>query len=240
MVMLHGMLGGLENWTSTIETLSKAGYRAVAPVLPVYTLALEETSVSGLASHLGRFLAQMDIEEPVLVGNSLGGHVALIHVLSAGHTVSGLVLTGASGIHEVIMGNSRLKRYDRDYVREKAALTFYDPVHVTDELIEGVLKIVWDRPSAVRLIKIARSVRTDTVRDRLGNIRIPSLLIWGRQDRLTPPEVARDFQRRMQNARIVLIDRCGHAPMIEHPVEFGALLLEFLAELGRNRPTSNP
>ena len=129
------------------------------------------------------------------------------------------------------MGSSKLKRYDREYVREKAALTFHDPVHVTDELIEDVLKVVWDRPSAVRLIKIARSARTDTVKDRLGTIRVPILLIWGRQDRLTPPEVAVDVQKRMQNARLEFIDRCGHAPMIEQPGQFGSLLLDFVAEL---------
>lgn len=228
-VLLHGMLGGVDNWTSTIETLSEAGYRAIAPLLPVYSLPLEETSVAGLTDHTSRFLEQLGIERPVLVGNSLGGHVALVYTLSNSQAVSGLVLTGASGIHEVIIGDSKLKRYDRDYVRQKAALTFHDPVHVTDELIEGVLKVVWDRPSALRLIKIARSAKTDTVRDRLGSIRVPSLLIWGRQDRLTPPEVAIDFQSRMQNAQVAFIDECGHAPMIEQPGKFAALLLRFLA-----------
>jgi len=230
-VMLHGMLGGLENWTSTIKTLSEAGYRAIAPLLPVYGLPLEETSVAGLARHTARFLEWLNVEKPVLVGNSLGGHVALVHIITSGQPVSGLVLTGASGIHEVITGSSKLKRYDRDYVRAKAALTFHDPVHVTDDLVENVLKVVWDRPSAVRLIKIARSARSDTVKDRLGSIVAPILLIWGRQDRLTPPEVAVDFQKRMQNARLEFIDQCGHAPMIEQPEEFGALLLEFIAGL---------
>ncbi len=230
-VLLHGMLGGLENWTSTIGTLIETGYRAVAPLLPVYSLPLEETSVAGLADHTARFLEWLKVENPVLVGNSLGGHVALVYTISRKQAVSGLVLTGASGIHEVISGNSKLKRYDRDYVREKAALTFHDSRHVTEELVENVLKVVWDRPSAIRLIKIARSAKTDTVRDRLGSIRVPSLLIWGRQDRLTPPTVAMDFQKRMHNARVAFIDRCGHAPMMEQPDEFSSLLLEFIAGL---------
>jgi 2-hydroxy-6-oxonona-2,4-dienedioate hydrolase len=228
-VMLHGMLGGLQNWTSTIKAVSEAGHRAIAPLLPVYGLPLEQTSVAGLAEYTARFLEALKIENPVLVGNSLGGHVALVYTISSRQTVSGLVLTGASGIHEVIMGNSKLKRYDREYVRQKAALTFNDPKHVTDELIEGVLKVVWDRPSAIRLIKIARSAKTDTVADHLGSIRVPSLLIWGRQDQLTPPEVAIDFQKRMQNARLEFIDQCGHAPMIEQPEAFSSLLLDYIS-----------
>jgi pimeloyl-ACP methyl ester carboxylesterase len=225
------MLGGLSNWISTIKTLADHGYRAVAPELPVYGLPLESTTVAGLTDHVARFLHMEQIRLPVLVGNSLGGHVALMHTLEGPQRVSGLVLTGASGIHEVILGDSKLKRFDREYVRNKAALTFYDPIHVTDELLDEVLSLVCDRQSAVRLIRMARSAKTDTLRERLGEIKIPSLLIWGRHDRLTPPEVALDFQQRLGNAELEFVDRCGHAPMIERPVRFGRLLLRFLSKL---------
>ena len=239
-VLLHGMLGGLENWTSTVKTLSEAGYRAIAPLLPVYSMPLVDTSIGGLTDYVGRFLDHMAIDKPALVGNSLGGHVALVHTLEGRRPVSALVLTGASGIHEVIIGNSKLKRYDREYVREKAALTFHDPKHATDELIDGVLKVVSDRACAVRLIRIARSAKNDTVRDRLESITVPSLLIWGREDRLTPPEVAIDFHAKMQNARLEFIDECGHAPMIEHPEKFGRLLLGYLRELSVSRSGKEP
>lgn len=230
-VMLHGMLGSLDNWAKIVIPLARNGYRAIAPLLPVYRLPMEQTSVSGLSEYTDRFLSSMDITHPVLVGNSLGGHVALVYSISGRRPISGLVLTGASGIHEVILGNSKPRRYDKSYVREKARLTFHDPTHVTDDLVEEVLNVVRHRPSALRLIKIARSAKKDTVRDRLGEIGVPSLLIWGRQDRLTPPQVAIDFGSRMKDARLELIDECGHAPMIERPEVFSSLLLDFLASL---------
>ena len=236
-VMLHGMLGGVGNWDSTISSLVAAGRRAIAPILPVYDMPIDRTSVSDLSSYAAGFLDATGIERPVLVGNSLGGHVALMLALESDRAVSGLVLTGASGLHEVMIGNSRLKRHDPEYVRRKAELTFYDPKHVTDELVKDVLEVVWDRAKALRLIKIARSAKADTVRDRLGEIKAPSLLIWGRQDQVTPPDVAEDFQARIPNARLEFIDQCGHAPMMERPEVFDALLLDFVDQLS---PASNP
>lgn len=234
-VLLHGMLGGPENWHAATKILIAHGYRTIVPELPVYRLPMEETSVAGLAQHTASFLEWLGIERPVLVGNSLGGHIALVHTLNHGDSVSGLVLTGASGIQEAILGDSQLKRFDRDYVRRKAALTFYDPAHVTDELVDQVARIVCDRASAVRLIRMAKSAKKDTVEERLDEIEVPSLLIWGRQDRLTPPEIARDFQSRLGSASLEFIDECGHAPMIEQPGRFSMHLLRFLERLASFR-----
>ena len=122
-------------------------------------------------------------------------------------------------------------------------MTFYDPAHATDELVDEMLEIVNDRPRAFRLLKIARSADEETVTEQLSQLDMPSLLIWGRDDVITPPEVAEEFRDRMPNARLKFIDKCGHAPMIEHPDTFNALTLEFLEELAektRLEPSSGP
>jgi len=234
-VLLHGMLGGLENWTTTIAALADNGFRVVAPVLPVYDLPRADTSVSGLKRYTTAFLDALELHKPVLVGNSLGGHVALLYALEETEQPTALVLTGASGVHEVVMGETVPRRFDREFVRDRAAFTFFDPRHVSEELVDGVMEIVADRKRVLKLIQMARASRNENVEHALASIKTPTLLIWGEQDRLTPPDVARRFQNQLANAQLRWIPECGHAPMIEHPRQFNALVIEFLTAVLASR-----
>jgi pimeloyl-ACP methyl ester carboxylesterase len=230
-ILLHGMLGGVGNWAMTVNALAKAAYRVIVPALPVYDLPRQQTSVSELTRFTIALSESLGLKRPVLVGNSLGGHVALLYALKHHEKPQALVLTGASGIHEVVMGESTPKRFDREFVRERAAYTFYDPVHASDELVDDIMDVVADRARVLRLIQMARSARDEKVEDALPQIQVPTLLIWGKEDRLTPPDVAYRFKERLSNANLSLIPECGHAPMIEHPDRFNMLLIDFLESL---------
>ena len=227
-VLLHGMLGDLNNWRHTVEALSSAGYRVIVPLLPVYALPLKETSVPGLADFVRGFVDFLGLDRIVLAGNSLGGQVAILYTLTAPEHVAALVLSGSSGIYEVEMGSSTPRRQDRNYIRERAALTFYDPVHATEELVEEMHELVNDRGRVTRLIKMARSTKAESIADRLSEITVPTLLIWGRNDLITPPDVAQMFMDRLPDATLHFIERCGHAPMIEHAADFNGIFLDFL------------
>ncbi len=227
-VLLHGMLGDLSNWTSTIECLSQNGFRVYAPELPVYDMPMRKTNVDGLVDHVDEFIHQLDLAPCVLVGNSLGGHVALLMALRQPEDVAALVLAGASGIYEVDMGTSTMRRRDREFIRERAARTFYDPAHATDELVDEMLALVNNRSRALRLLRMARSAQSETVTESLKRIDSPTLLVWGADDQITPPDVAHEFQSRLGNAELEFIDKCGHAPMIERPQNFNEITLEFL------------
>ena len=230
-VLLHGMLGDLSNWTETIEHLSDAGYRVIAPVIPVYGLSLRKTNVPGLADYLGSFLQHLSIDASILVGNSLGGHVALLYALDHPERVAAMVLSGSSGIYEAHLGTSTMRRYDREFIRERTELTFHDPVHATEELVDEMLDVVSDRPRALRLIKIARSADKEIVLDELHKLDMPTLLVWGNNDVITPPDVGKEFRDELPNAELHFIDKCGHAPMIEHPEEFNEITLKWLQRL---------
>lgn len=230
-ILLHGMLGDLSNWTTTVEALSSHGYRVLAPTIPVYALPLGETSVPDLAAYVRSFIQTLGLEQTVLAGNSLGGHIALLYALEHMDNVAALVLSGSSGIYEATLGTTTMRRQDREFIRERTEMTFYDPAHATEELVDEMLEIVNDRPRALRLIKIARSADEETVTEKLGTLPMPTLLIWGSDDVITPPNIAQEFQDRMPNAHLHFIDKCGHAPMIEHPDQFNQLTLEFLDEL---------
>ena len=238
-VLLHGMLGDLSNWTRTIGALTEAGYRVLAPVLPVYNLPLKQTRVSSLTAYAQRFLEDLELERPILVGNSLGGQVALQCALERSSDLPALVLSGASGIYEASIGTTTPRRYDPEYVRERAAATFYDPRHATDELVGEMLDVVQDRERAIRLIKMARAQQEETITDRLGEIETPTLLVWGKNDQITPPDVAEEFLERMPNAELHFINQCGHAPMIEHPDVFNETMIAFLQRtVGKTSMTS--
>jgi pimeloyl-ACP methyl ester carboxylesterase len=239
-VLLHGMLGDLSNWVDTVEALSNKGYRVLAPVLPVYDFPLSETGVPRLTEHVHNFVETLDLDKVILVGNSLGGHVALLYALDHAETVHAMVLSGSSGIYETTMGSSFFRRQDREFIKERTEMTFYDPAHATEELVDEMLEIVNDRPRAFRLLKIARSADEETVTERLSQLDMPSLLVWGRDDIITPPEVGEEFRDRMPNARLEFIDKCGHAPMIEHPDTFNTLTLEFLEELAEEASLTSP
>jgi len=230
-VLLHGMLGDLSNWTDAVRALSDQGYRVLAPIIPVYDLPLRKTNVPNLAASVRTFVEAMNLGTVVLAGNSLGGHIALLYALRHPEDVAAMVLSGSSGIYEATLGTGTMRRYDREFIRERTEMTFYDPKHATDELVDEMLDIVSDRPRALRLIKVARSADTETVTEQLSQLDMPSLLVWGRDDVITPPEVAREFRDRLPNAQLHFIDRCGHAPMIEHPDTFNRIMLDFLDEL---------
>ncbi len=230
-VLLHGLLGDLSNWTDTIDELVAHRRRVITPVLPVFDLPLRQTHVPGLVRHVREFTEAIGLDEMILVGNSLGGHVALLYALQYSEDVAALVLSGSSGVYEEIaMGSSVFRRQDRDFIRERTELTFYDPVHATDELVDEMFEIVNDRPRAMRLIKIARSAEKEIVTERLKELSMPTLLIWGSDDVITPPDVGEEFRDRLPNARLHFIDECGHAPMIEHPQAFNELTVDFLEQ----------
>ena len=227
-VLLHGLLGEVTNWAATVGALAARGYRMLVPVLPIFDLPPNQSNLQGLVEHIRGFIETLRLQPMALSGNSLGGHIALLYALHHPEHVAALILSGSSGIYEVETGKTMFRRRDRNFIRERAALTFYDPIHVTDELVERSYDLANDRTRALQLLRLARSLQSETIADQLSEIDVPTQLIWGRDDRITPPDVAEVFLRRLPRAELHFIDRCGHAPMIERPEAFNRLALAFL------------
>lgn len=227
-VLLHGLLGDVSNWEATVDMLATHHYRVLVPALPLADLPMSQTNLKGLVHYVRNFVDMLALGPVVLGGNSMGGQMALLHALQAPASVVALLLSGSSGIYEVETGTTTFRRRDRDFIRERAALTFYDPVHVTDELVEASYNLANDRNRALRILRLARSSQAETVNERLSQIQVPTQLIWGHDDRITPPDVAYAFKNLLPRADLHFIDRCGHAPMLERPATFNKILLSFL------------
>lgn len=235
LVLLHGLFGALSNFEDLIEYFRHHN-RVVVPMLPLFDLDLLHTSVGGLEKFVHKFIEQREYTDIHLLGNSLGGHVALLHVLRHPERIKSLILTGSSGLFENGMGDTYPKRGDYDYIRKKTELTFYDPRTATKELVDEVYDIVNTRLKAIKIIALAKSAIRNNLGEELSQIKQPTLLIWGNNDTITPPFVGREFQRLIPNSELHFIDKCGHAPMMEVPGEFNKILHQFLTKL--NEPAA--
>jgi pimeloyl-ACP methyl ester carboxylesterase len=202
----------------------------IIPLLPLYDLTLLETSISGLAKFVTKFVEHQGLRDVHLLGNSLGGHVGLVYSLKHPERVRSIILTGSSGLFENGMGETYPKRGDREYIRKKTEMTFYDPKVATKELVDEVYEIVNNRIKAIKIITLARSAIKHNLGDELKDIKVPTCLIWGKNDTITPPMVAEEFKILIPNSELHYIDKCGHAPMMEVPEEFNKILSTFLAK----------
>lgn len=226
-VLLHGLMGELSNWEHALDKF-KGNYRVIVPILPIYELPILTLGVKSLSKFVHRFLKFKKLNQVVLVGNSLGGHVGLVFTVAHQEFVKALVLTGSSGLYENAFGGSFPKRESYDFIKEKVEFTFYDPATATKELVDEVYATVNNRSRVIRILALAKSAIRHNMAKELKKITIPVSLIWGKQDKITPPEVANEFHELLPNSELNWVDKCGHAPMMEQPEEFNAYLEKFL------------
>ncbi len=227
-VLLQGLMGGLSNFTLLIDFFSKRGYRVYFPDLPIYDLPILNTNLSSLAKFVARFIEEEVGEPAIIVGNSMGGHVGLILTLARPDLVHYLVLTGSSGLYERSFGDSFPRKNDRDYIRKKAEEVFYDPSVATESLVDEVFSVVNDRSKGIKTVMLARSAIKHNMEPELHKITTPTCIIWGKQDNVTPPEVAIEMDRLIPDSDLFWIDQCGHAAMMEKPETFNEILYDWL------------
>lgn len=236
LVLLHGLFGALSNFEPLIEYFKQYN-KVVVPMLPLLDMDILHTSVGGLAKFVNKFIETRGYTGVHLLGNSLGGHVGLVYVIKNNPSqIKSIILTGSSGLFENGMGDSYPKRGDYEYIRKKTEYTFYDPAMATKELVDEVFEITNNRLKVIKIIVLAKSAIRNNLGEELSQIKQPTLLIWGNNDNITPPFVAKEFNKLIPNSELHFIDKCGHAPMMEVPAEFNAILHKFLKKL--NEPAT--
>ncbi|RYD82462.1 MAG: alpha/beta hydrolase [Sphingobacteriales bacterium] len=236
LLLLHGLFGALSNWSTVLDHFSK-NYTVVIPLMPIYQMALPKTSVAGLADFIHEFMKFRKYPPVTLLGNSLGGHVGLVYTLKHQENVNALILTGSSGLYENAMGGSFPPRQNYEFIKAKTAETFYDPEVATKELVDEVYDIVNSRLKGLRIVMMAKSAIRHNVSDEIHKIKVPVCLIWGKNDTITPPEVAEEFHELLPNSELHWIDKCAHAPMMEKPEEFNNILDGFLLKVNEAAKT---
>lgn len=236
LLLLHGLFGALSNFKDLVEHFRHT-HKVVVPILPLFDLDIFHTTVGGLAKFVNKFIEARGYSNIHLLGNSLGGHVALVHVLKHPEKIKSLILTGSSGLFENGMGDSYPKRGDYEYIRKKVEITFYDPATATKELVDEVFEITNNRMKVIKIISLAKSAIRNNLGEELNQIQQPTLLIWGNNDTITPPFVGKEFNKLIPNSELHFVDKCGHAPMMEVPGEFNRILADFLSRLASKTST---
>jgi pimeloyl-ACP methyl ester carboxylesterase len=227
LLLLHGLFGALSNWAGVINHF-KPNYRVIIPLMPIHDMPIKEAGCEGLTEFIEGFVEFKGLEKFTVIGNSLGGHVALIYILRHPEKIQRLILTGSSGLFENSMGGSYPKRGNYEYIKERVEYTFYDPKTASKELVDEVFEITNSIPKVMRIIAIAKSAQRNNMAKDIVHIKAPTLLIWGLNDTITPPEVGHEFNQLIPGSTLKFIDKCCHAPMMERPEEFNEIVTDWL------------
>ncbi len=227
-IVLHGLMGGLSNFDGVTNFFSEKGYKVVIPELPIYSMSLLKTNVKSFANYLHDFIEFKGFKDVILLGNSLGGHIGLYHTKMYPKKVKALVITGSSGLYESAMGGGYTKRSDYEVIKKKAQDVFYDPKVATKEIVDEVYETVNNRNKLIKTLAIAKSAIRHNMAKDLPKMKTPICIIWGKNDTVTPPKVAVEFNELLPDSELFWIDKCGHAAMMEHPEEFNNLLFNWL------------
>ena len=224
-IILHGLMGGLSNFQGVFEYFPAKNYKIIIPELPVDSTPILKTNVTTFSKFVFDFIEFKKLKDVVLLGNSLGGHVGLLFTRDYPDLVSGLIITGSSGLYEKSMiGDGYPKRGNYEYIKTKTEEVFYDPKIATKEIVDEVFESVNDREKLIRTLSLAKSAIRHNMADDLPEMVTKTLIIWGKDDFVTPPNVAKDFHSLLPNSNLVWIDKCGHAPMMEHPKKFNKIV----------------
>ncbi|WP_185862091.1 alpha/beta fold hydrolase [Blattabacterium cuenoti] len=234
LILLHGLMGGLSNFKALFDFFPNKGYKVIIPSLPLYKMPLLFTNIYSLSKYIIQFLIEIGIKKATLIGNSLGGHIALIIAKKRIDLVHSVVLTGSSGLYEKTFGSVFPKRENYEYIRKKSQEVFYDPNIATKKLVDEVFDIVNDKKKVIKTLYIAKSAMKYNMSKDLSVIQQPICLIWGKQDHVTPPEVAKEFHKLLPHSELHWIDKCGHVPMMEHPKKFIKILEKWLSKFDFN------
>lgn len=228
MILLHGIMGGLSNFQFVVEHFKDKGYNLVVPEIPILTSPLLKTNVHSLTTYLEGFIEEKGFENPILLGNSVGGHIALQYAKLFPEKVKALILTGSSGLYEKAMGNGYPKRGDYEYIKKRTQDVFYNPEIATKEIVDEVFAVANDRNKLIRTLSLAKSAIRHNMSMDLPYIAIRTCIIWGKNDTVTPPNVALEFNELMSLSELFWIEDCGHVPMMEHPNSFNTILETWL------------
>ncbi|HEX8503153.1 MAG TPA: alpha/beta fold hydrolase [Pyrinomonadaceae bacterium] len=237
-VLLHGLGGNSANWAFNTPALAQK-FRVIVPDQVGFGRSdkpLINYRVGTYVDFLDKFLEGLKVERAALVGNSLGGWIAAAYALKYPQKVERLVLVDAAGFAPPkefdLSALAGLNPSTREQARRLAGMVFFNPLFKSDAAVDAVLEQRMTAGDGYTIQSLVESIHRgeDMLDGRLGAIKQPVFIVWGREDGLTP--LAREgerFRKELPQAQFVVFDNCGHVPQVEKAAEFNAAVLKFLA-----------
>ena len=248
-VFVHGLAGCWQNWLQNIPHFGR-NHRVIALDLPGFgdsPMPPWEVTISNYGRLVDEFCSKLDLQECVLVGNSMGGFISAEVAIAQPQWVQKLALLSAAGISSV-----HVRRRPAEALARLLAATAGLSFELRERglrrwrLRYAMFRNIFESPHRLRpellwefahgangaqafLPALGALLGYDSL-DRLDRVRAPTLIVWGRDDRVIPSADALEFERHLSDSRLVIFDRCGHVPMAERPVRFNRLLEQFIAE----------
>jgi 2-hydroxy-6-oxonona-2,4-dienedioate hydrolase len=240
-ILLHGSGGEGARWMPTIKGLA-GDFRVIAPDQIGWGASDKPMTIyhgGVFAQFLARFMKEIGVPKAALIGQSMGAGVALQMAVHYPQLVERMVLVNGGGFrpaagappagppdwHARQIANAGTLAESREYLEKM----YFNHSLITDALVEHNLIL------RLRSAYTAESTQTATARglgglteDQVRGIKTPTLLVWGANDKLSPPANADRLNAAIGGSRKVFIDRAGHYPFIEHPDKFNQLVREFL------------
>ncbi len=215
-IFSHGIFGGLFN-ISKLAIYFSGNYKIVMPFLPMYDTPLHKCTISELGSYLASFVNDLKFENYVVLASSMGGG-ATIEALSHCHQKpKGIILCGSSGLSAIPLSKGFVKRKNFEFVFDMSRDIFYNRNIPEKEMAVDIFNCLQNIEVLMRAIKFTKSTTNTNQRQLISAIEIPSLLIWGKQDPITPLPFAFEFNKLIKGSELVLINECGHVPTQEAP-----------------------
>ena len=229
-IFCPGLFGGIYNILEVFEHFSD-NYRMLMPFFPMYDMPVNKTNIKSLAYYLGEFIDDLALTDVVIIGSSMGGGIALIHAFNNSAKVKALILCGSSGISNIPLNSGFFKRKNFENIKIQTQNIFHNKNIPPDEMIDEVYNLVLSYENVIRAIRLTKSVRKYKMHEDLKQIKTPTLLLWGENDPITPPEIGIEFHHLMSNSELYLLNNCGHVPTQEKPTEVIELIESFFGKI---------
>jgi pimeloyl-ACP methyl ester carboxylesterase len=237
-ILLHGLGGSTANWAMNVAALSQ-NYHVIALDQVGFGKSDKpflKYRVGTFVDFLDKFMSELKIESASLVGNSMGGWVAALMAIKYPNRVNKIVLADAAGIVPPNFGEAQvyqLNNSTRDEIRANMKLIFANPALQNNEaLVDQFMTARVSSNDGGTINSIIESIKRkeDFLNGRLGEIKKPTLIIWGKQDGLLPVADAYSFNKGIAGSEIMIFDACGHAPQFEKAADFNKAVLEFFGK----------
>jgi pimeloyl-ACP methyl ester carboxylesterase len=235
-VLLHGLGSRKEDWLPVLEPMAQK-YRLLVPDQIGFGKSekpLLDYSIQTYVDFLNEFLRQLKVEKASLVGESLGGWIAGLYAAEIGDgahliPVEKLVLVDAGGLKQD-QPLPDLNPSSLAAMRGLMEAVFYDTSWLNEDALRKIFtdKLAVKDGYTVRSILSNPSRETQRLDGRLGSIKAPTLVVWGKQDKLLPIASGERYAAGIAGAKVVSFDKCGHVPPIEKTEEFLAAVMPFL------------
>jgi pimeloyl-ACP methyl ester carboxylesterase len=233
LVLVHGVGGDADQWAFCLDALA-ASHRVIALDLLGFGRSDKppiDYRIAGFVEMLDRFLSSLGIARASLLGHSLGGWIVATFAISFPDRVHRLILNDAAGIDE----GSRPLAVDlnistRASLRAAFECMFFDKSMVTEDLVDLAYGLHLERGDGHTIRSVLETLASplEKLDARLAQLNVPTLILWGEDDAITPVAMAHAFHRMVAGSQMTIVPQCGHLPPLEKPREFATAVTDFL------------